>query len=564
MNNVLHLIRWDIRRFRALLGAWLLLLAINAVLDATWPGFAADLATRQLVGTTANLLSLAEVLLSIVLIVQVVHAHPLVGTTAFWMTRPIPPRALLHAKLALFGVAMIAAPVIADAVLMTVYDVPWIDIARVSAQTALLWTVWIAIIMAAATLTPNLAKFALLMGGALLAFAVVMAIVAALVFYRWEALPPFSSGAEVPLPNSGLLGLILMVTAAPVFLLVQYRTRRRLVSSAVGVAGIVVAHFIGSAWPWPVFAPVVTTPAWAANPAMLDLTASADSVAVERSQSFRARPLDWRQARADLRMRGLEPGWTASVRVHRATVQVAGKPELVSNLRGHAASVPVETHGESPQEGEVTRRLLDVNSIIDDRPQERGENTIVLFARGSDIDRLAPAQGTYNGRFDVALTRHVIEGILPIKPGATHQDGAYRFSIAAMQLQSGRLWLLSEQSNAVSAFTRRPRARRSMYLRNKRASEAILGSSYDLRTEVTLMRFLPLATGLATESGEGDQSGFRARAEALEFPPSYLRKDLAVTLNDAWIGEAELVIVRSTEEGGVERPLAIADFPIRE
>ncbi len=561
MSHILHLIRWDIRRFRALLGVWLLLLTVNTILDATWPGLAADRTTRQLVGTIGNLLSLTEVLLSIVLIVQVVHAHPLVGTTAFWMTRPIAPGALLNAKLALFCAALIVAPVIADAALMAVYDVPWVDIASVSAQTALLWAVWVAIIMAAATLTPTLAKFALLIGGGLIAFAVAMAIMVAVMFYRLEAAPPLSSGTGVSLPNSGLLGLILMMTAAPVFLLTQYRTRRRLVSSAVGVATLVVAHLVGSAWPWPVFVPVVTTPAWAANPAMLDLTASADTVAVERSASFRNQPLDWRQARAEIRMRGLEPGWTARVGVHRATVQVAGKPELVSDLRSAPASVPVETHGDLPQGTEVIRRLLDVGSVVDDRPQERGESPIVLFARGSDIERLAPAQGNYNGRFHVQLTRHVIEGILPIRAGATHQDGPYRFSIAAMQLQSGRLWLLSEQSDAVSIFGRRPRARRSMYLRNKRASEAILASSYDLRTEVTLLRFLPFVTGVGAED---EHSGFSARAEALEFPPNYVRKDLVVTVNETWISEAELVIVRSTEEGAVERPLAIPDFPIRE
>ncbi len=262
MSHILHLIRWDIRRFRALLGVWLLLLTVNAILDATWPGLAADRATRQLVGTIGNLLSLTEVLLSIVLIVQVVHAHPLVGTTAFWMTRPIPPGALLSAKLALFCAAMIVAPVIADAALMAIYDVPWVDIVECFGTNGAAMGGVGCRLMAAATLTPNLAKFALLIGGALIAFAVAMAIMVAVHVLpsRGQAhLVPLGTG--VSLPNSGLLvATILMMTAAPVFLVfTQYRTRRRLVSSAAGVAGLVVAHLVGSAWPWPVFAPVVIT-----------------------------------------------------------------------------------------------------------------------------------------------------------------------------------------------------------------------------------------------------------------------------------------------------------------
>ena len=217
------------------------------------------------------------------LIVQVVHAHPLVGTTAFWMTRPIPPRALLNAKMGFFGGVMIGAPVIADLALMATYDVPWVDIARVSAQTALLWTAWTSVIMAAAALTANLAKFALLIGGAMISFAAVIALLTAMLFYRLETLPPLSSGVDVPVPNSGLVGLLLVLIAALVFFLVQYQTRRRVVSAFVGVAGIVVAQLVGSAWPWPVLAPIVAMPGWSANPAMLNLTASANSVAVERS-----------------------------------------------------------------------------------------------------------------------------------------------------------------------------------------------------------------------------------------------------------------------------------------
>ena len=184
----------------------------------------------------------------------------------------------------------------------------------------------------------------------------------------------------------------------------------------------------------------------------------------------------------------------------------------------------------------MIRRLLDVGSLIDERSQEHGESAIVLFARGSDIDRLASAQGSYTGRFHITLTRHVIEGIVQFEPGATYQDGPYRFSITAIQLQPGHLWLLTQQSDAVSAFARRPRARRSMYLRNQRTSEAILGSSWDLRTDVTLMRFLPFAIGVG--GGEGEESGFSARAVALEFPPTYAHKDLPF---------------RSTRNGSVRR-----------
>ena len=81
-----------------MLPSWLLLVAASAALEGAWPAMAVAMAARQTVGIGGNLLALAEVLFSVVFIALVVQEHPLVGTTAFWMTRPIPPRALLASK----------------------------------------------------------------------------------------------------------------------------------------------------------------------------------------------------------------------------------------------------------------------------------------------------------------------------------------------------------------------------------------------------------------------------------------------------------------------------------
>ncbi len=190
MTHLGHLVRWDIRRFRALLFVWLMVVAATAALDAIWPQLASDPRTRQLVGTIGNLLALTEVLVSAVLIAQVVQAHALVGTTAFWMTRPLPAGTLLGAKLVLLGATMIAAPVVADILVMAIYQVPTADIIGVSIQTAQLWALWIGALVTAAALTPNLAKYALLIGSALVAAIVTISVLVAVAMYRFEAGPP--------------------------------------------------------------------------------------------------------------------------------------------------------------------------------------------------------------------------------------------------------------------------------------------------------------------------------------------------------------------------------------
>ncbi len=364
MTHLGHLIRWDVRRFRALLVVWLMVVAASAALDAIWPQLASDPRTRQLVGTIGNLLALTEVLVSAVLIAQVVHAHALVGTTAFWMTRPMPAGTLLGAKLVLLGAIMIAAPVVAGILVMAIYRVPAADIFGVSIQTAQLWALWIVALVTAAALTPNLAKYALLIGSALVAALVTISVLVAVAMYRFEAGPPqaqLSVGGggpfmvwAVPDPTPGVVATVLTLVALTAALIAQYRMRRREVALATGVTGVLVAWFVSSFWPWPFLAPAIVTPAWAADPMRLSLTATADTVALE-SPGFGDRQMNWRQARALIRLRGIEPGWTASVGVRSAAVEMPGGMRLVSNYTGFSSAVPVEEHGERPQQREVIR-----------------------------------------------------------------------------------------------------------------------------------------------------------------------------------------------------------------
>lgn len=147
---------------------------------------------------------------------------------------------------------------------------------------------------------------------------------------------------------------------------------------------------------------------------------------------------------------------------------------------------------------------------------------------------------------------------MPLRSGAAHRNGAYNLTVARIRQSQGRAWIVARESSAESVFDRHPRSRTLFYLRNRSMAEAVEGSPYELRTDVTLARVLPFASGVA----EGENAGFRPRAITIQFPPTYNDQSL-IALDDGWLAHAELVIVRSTEGGSVERRLAIADFPIR-
>ena len=450
------------------------------------------------------------------------------------------------------------APVIAEVVLMIVYSVPAVQIATVATQSALFWALWLCVIMSLAALTPNMAKFALLIGGGIVAIVVLIVTTVAILLDRMSDEPPLSGGGDAYNPTSDVARTVMVIAAAIVLLAVQYRTRARARAVAIGVAGVVIAWIAGSAWPWPLLEPRVAPPTWAADPAMLHLSALADTVQIDKDvPTFNDRPTLWKVTRARVTLSDIAPGWSADISVREASIRADGGRTLTSRVRGYRGNVGTNDVGELPSRY-VIRRLLGVDRIADRSQADSAGVTIVHYARDPELRQVAPVTGAYDGRFEVMLTRYDIEAILPLRSGVAHRNGAHNLTVDRIRQSQDRAWIVARESNAESVFDRHPRSRTLFYLRNRSMAEAVEGSPYELRTDLTLARVLPFAFGVA----EGENSGFRPRAITIQFPPTYNDQSL-IALDDGWMSQAELVIVRSTEAGSVERRLAIADFPIR-
>ena len=134
MKHLWHLIIADVRRFRLLLAVWLLVLIMDTAFGPVQSALADDQRLQMTVGLVGTLLFLARWLGMIVIVPLVVQTHPLVGSTAFWMTRPIPWRTLCASKIVLLGVTFVAAPAACEIALMLICRVPAPRIALVAMQ----------------------------------------------------------------------------------------------------------------------------------------------------------------------------------------------------------------------------------------------------------------------------------------------------------------------------------------------------------------------------------------------------------------------------------------------
>jgi hypothetical protein len=177
----------------------------------------------------------------------------------------------------------------------------------------------------------------------------------------------------------------------------------------------------------------------------------------------------------------------------------------------------------------------------------------LLIVPESEFTSVAPVTGHYRGRFFVQFTRHEVEATLPLRPGADVRNGNHRVVLDSVLESAGRMDLWLRVSDATSSFDRLPRAERAYYIRNRRIGKAIEAREDEVAVS-------PLPRMMGGFSASRTIWGFWAGGIALRLPPwAGQRTD---DLDETWLRDADLVIVKSTREGGVERTLDLDGFPL--
>jgi hypothetical protein len=560
-----HLIRWDVRRVRAILAVWIALVVGYTLLVGIRPHAAADTALRESIAVVDSVLWLTMLLLTFALVSFVIHADPTVGTDAFWMTRPIPPATLLASKLVLLGLALLVIPVTAESMLLASNRMPASTSLGVLAQTSSIRLVVITLLVIAAAVTRNLPRFALLCGATLLAFAVAFGISIAVLMRNVEDQPPGNTSSRAAEDPSALVVFnALFVAAALVMLAVQYRTKLKRRSIAVGAAGVAAALVVGWLWPIPFLQPRFETPEWAEHAETLSIRIDPATISTNRPEAFFAsRRFEWATVNGLIHAEGVQPGWSASVALRDATLDLPNGVTLRSG--GSWRSFLVVGGSYVPEPGYATaRELLGVTTLATYAPAPLGPpppqaRPALFVMRRDQVAEHLPARGHYRAHMDINLTQYVVQGAIPIVPGASLQNGGYRLVVDRTTWFDSEFAIVAREARATSMWERRPWAEYSFYLRNRQRGEAVLVSDYVLHSNFSILRFLPIGQ---FSIGSSQTSGFSSRGMVLRIPPRYGPRGTTLDLDDAWLAAAELVIVRRTEEGWVERTVEIPDFPI--
>lgn len=250
MKRTLHLAAWDLRYLRHYLGLWLGLVILQAVLVGYAPHLSPDYPGDRghffSLSSFAWLVAVLKICLLAVIVTQLVQKDSTLGSTAFWLSRPVSRARLLAGKVLFLAAAVILPSLLVEAGLLFFSGVTPHDTLRSVPQILFLTLLAVAILMMLAAVTSSLARMIFAGGVALLGLPLLWSFV-------WGAWSLFRLGdgtfasdditvvQPVPPPifNTVFVGiaLVLLVTAVAV-VGHQYLTRRTTGSRMILVAGI--------------------------------------------------------------------------------------------------------------------------------------------------------------------------------------------------------------------------------------------------------------------------------------------------------------------------------------
>jgi hypothetical protein len=442
-----------------------------------------------------------------------------------------------------------------------------------------------------AALTANLARFAVLCGVGLVLAAVGLGMSEAVAAARATtgevaARFEFISADSIPASlfvrpamdhTAALVVAILTIGAAVASILMQYQTRLRRRSIPIGLAGLLVAVAAGISWPWALLQPNASPPDWTSAPEALQLVADPKSITTPTpSPRFRADRPQLVSTSFRVTLEALPPEWIPTATLVSASLRLPGL-QLESAQMGYPWELSTGSSEEASQQVAL-RQALRVARLLE---PARGDRRVeALFLRDDDVQRYAPAVGRYTARFRLALTHPEVVAAVPLKPGATGQAGALRVVVDGVSARSGgggvrpisppgQIWngmVAIRESNATSLFDRAPASNPMYFIRNSRLGEAVRASApYDPGLAFPLTSLIhptALPPRLFLTLSDVASSGFRARSSGISFVALTTRPTDDRDALEAWLADAELVIIRMVDAGFVDRTLDITEFPL--
>ena len=319
MDLLSYVFKKDLLRLRLIFLVWLFLIIAQAALGIGGINIAAEFLEFQMfLPLLSKLISFLQGLMIIVMIPLIIQEDSLVGTTAFWFTRPISRKGLLVTKSCFISFFLIALPLITEIFVLVANKIPPHHILLAIPEILLEKLAFAIPFVVLAVLTPKSSRYALV-GISVFAVLAVIGIISSIVMIFFPILTKFLYNFDL-YKNPSLESSVKV--AKDIFVIVvgsllighQFLTRYM----ARTVRWLIVAYFVmtcfSRVWSWDFFKEEVSTKA---TPTIISsLKVNFDTHYVTISDEFRYRKKDVRGKSIDVKeiTMGLPEGQFAILR----------------------------------------------------------------------------------------------------------------------------------------------------------------------------------------------------------------------------------------------------------
>jgi len=570
MNQALHVMKKDAKRLRWAMIVWILIAAANAGLMVGRPafelqGFGITMVFAQLTG----LVSLIELVMMVLIVSWLVHEDPAVDREAFWLTRPIDPRRLSLAKIAVASAALIGVPLVAQLAVMRIFGVTAYDMARATPSILLGQGAWVMALMAGAALTPSLSRYAVFLVGVAGAFVLLTSTMIAAAVLSGD-ITASTARPEVLDPLPPLIAATVAIALCIAIVFVEYRYRRIKWGAALAAVGILLIVLLPMVWE-PFHGRDLPDPdpgGWAQDEARVAPQIGSEPPNVSDEIDFGRRGESKKRIAIPLQLSGL-PGdfYVRGVQAHSRFDAANG-----TVLSTAAEMVPVRRTGRSDdaQYGEVAA-IQGALAKIPLRGRESVDEyelwPVVLSLTEREFAQFGRVAGKLTATLDFYLARASVAGAVPLAEPRSMTDSRRRMDIIGIDRRGDACTIDLRVVSVGAAFHPHYFSRDEFVLRNAGKGEAVSAGVHDggLHSTSALGFLFGMASGgggYGYDSIGPDGSGFSARASRYRFPPESPRGEASPAIDPAWVAGAELVRISISYAGHVTRSLTIENFRI--
>ncbi len=561
MNFIPYLFKKDLLRSKILLLVWFLLILAQSALSIGGINLAAEFLEFQMfLPLLTKLFSALQGLMIIVIVPLIMQDDSLVGTTSFWLTRPISRKGLLITKLCLILTLLVALPLIAEMIVLAANGTITHHIMLAIPEILLEKLTFIIPFLILAAVTPKFSKYALV---GIIVFAVLMVFgivsfvammflpISKNIFYNFDMFKNPSLEA-----SCGVAEDIYVIVIGFILVIHQFLSRYTARTVRWFIVGYLIMIIFSRAWNWDFLKETSGVKSSVNIAENISIGFNTDNIIVSDEFRFRKKDAREKSIRAKQTIMGLLNDQFAILKELDKVKMKYPDGKIVESK--YVSTRKKETISYGKFMAPLQAALGDVKLL---NPFKEASAPIEVFTiEEADFNYYKNESGTYLAHAEFDIFKYKISSHVPLKQGARNLFGSEQIIIYDILERPNGVTIIIAEKKANLLFDRTVEKKsrydfahdiysdfnRVYLIANKKRNEAFLA-------EVGANLYMMEAYGPT-----------RLETKAKQFDFTYVndRNPSLLQIDKEWLKDAELIRLDAVKIGAKQKDFTIENFVI--